>query len=71
MEILVGGGTDGEAIRLFRQSTAIRAFHVGRAVREGRRLEGAVQEALVRELAGSIGPPSKKTKESDENKSLV
>jgi copper homeostasis protein len=54
IDMLVGGGTDREAIELFGGRTAIRAFHVGRAVREGRRLDGPVREDLVRKLARLI-----------------
>lgn len=52
--MLIGGGTDAEAIRRFCQQTDLRSFHVGRAVRavrEGERLDGAVQAERVRELA--------------------
>lgn len=52
--MLVGGGTDAEAIRLFCQHTELRAFHVGRAVRAGERLDGAVQAERVRELVTLI-----------------
>lgn len=52
--MLVGGGTDAEVVRLFGASTPIRAFHAGRAVREGQRIDGAVEAGLVRELADLI-----------------
>ena len=48
--MLLGGGTDAEAIRLFCRHTQLRAFHVGRAVREGERLDGPVQAEKVRAL---------------------
>jgi copper homeostasis protein len=52
--MLVGGGTDAEAIKIFCKSSSIRAFHIGRAVREGGRIDGAVLETRVREMAGLI-----------------
>ncbi|MGH9832514.1 MAG: hypothetical protein ACRD9Y_05810, partial [Blastocatellia bacterium] len=52
--MLVGGGTDAEAIKIFCKSTSIRAFHIGRAVREGERIDGAVLETRVRGMAGLI-----------------
>jgi copper homeostasis protein len=51
IEILAGGGLDAAAIEGFRAATSIRAFHAGRAVREGQRIEGRVREDLVRDLA--------------------
>ncbi len=52
--MLVGGGTDAEAIKIFCKSSSIRAFHIGRAVREGERIDGAVLETRVREMAGLV-----------------
>lgn len=52
--MLLGGGTDAEAIKLFCQQTALRQFHVGRAVRQGQRLDGQVQAERVRELAALL-----------------
>ncbi len=52
--MLAGGGTDAEAIKIFCKSSSIRAFHIGRAVREGERTDGAVLETRVREMAGLI-----------------
>lgn len=49
IEILVGGGTDAEVIRLLKPA-GIREFHVGKAVREGERLDGVVLAEKVREL---------------------
>jgi copper homeostasis protein len=51
IEILVGGGTDAEVIKLFKPSTGIREFHVGKAVREGQRIGGDVSSERVRDLA--------------------
>jgi copper homeostasis protein len=55
IETLVGGGTDAHVISLFLKSTGVRAFHVGRAVREEERLDGAVQADLVRALKNLLG----------------
>jgi copper homeostasis protein len=52
--MLIGGGTDAEAIKLFCQQTPLRHFHVGRAVREDQRLDGRVLAERVRELRGLI-----------------
>jgi copper homeostasis protein len=49
--MLLGGGTNAEAIKIFCKSTSIRAFHLGRAVRDGERIDGAVLEERVREMA--------------------
>lgn len=49
--ILVGGGVDEEAIRALRPVTPLHAFHVGQAVREGRRIDGPVIAERVREIA--------------------
>lgn len=48
--MLIGGGTEAEAIKLFCQQTALRQFHVGRAVRQDGRLDGAVQAERVSAL---------------------
>jgi copper homeostasis protein len=49
IEILVGGGTDAEAIHLLKP-VGIREFHVGKAVREGQNIDGVVLAYKVREL---------------------
>jgi len=54
MRMLLGGGTDKEAVKIFCKTSQIRAFHLGRAVRDGERIDGAVQAELVRELAELI-----------------
>ncbi len=48
--MLPGGGTDAEVIKIFCKLSTIRAFHIGQAVREGGRIDGAVQAERVREL---------------------
>jgi hypothetical protein len=52
--MLLGGGTDMEAIKIFCKASPIRAFHVGRAARDGEKLNGAVLAERVRELAELI-----------------
>ena len=52
--MLLGGGTDADAIKIFCKASPIRAFHLGRAVREEERIDGAVLEERVRELAELI-----------------
>jgi copper homeostasis protein len=54
IQILVGGGTDAEVIELLRPATGIREFHVGRAVREGQRLDGKVLTGRVAEFAALL-----------------
>ncbi len=54
IEILIGGGTDREVVRMFGEHTTLRAFHVGRAVRRGEELHGPVEIEQVRELAALI-----------------
>lgn len=49
IEVLVGGGTDAEVIRLLKP-VGLREFHVGKAVREGQRIDGVVLADKVREL---------------------
>ena len=48
--IVAGGGIDSRAIALFRQTSAVREFHVGRAARRGFRIDGEVESELVRAL---------------------
>ncbi len=48
IEILVGGGTDAEVVRLLKPA-GIREFHVGKAVREGQAVYGKVlTEEVIR-----------------------
>ncbi|MBS1787633.1 MAG: hypothetical protein JST85_07925 [Acidobacteria bacterium] len=48
-EILVGGGTDAEVIRLLKPA-GIREFHVGKAVRKDEKIDGVVLAERVAEL---------------------
>jgi len=50
IRMLLGGGIDEETIEVFCKSSSIRAFHIGRAVRERKRLDGAVLAERVREM---------------------
>jgi copper homeostasis protein len=52
--MLLGGGTDEEAIKIFCKNSSIRAFHLGRSVREGEKLDGTVRADRVRKLAELI-----------------
>lgn len=54
MRMLLGGGTDADAIKTFCKASPIRAFHLGRSVRDGERIDGAVLAERVRELAELI-----------------
>jgi len=54
MRMLLGGGTDQEAVKIFCKASSIRAFHLGRAVRDGERVDGAAQAERVREVAELI-----------------
>jgi copper homeostasis protein len=54
MRMLLGGGTDRDAIKIFCKTSPIRAFHVGRAARDGEKVDGAVLTERVKELAGLI-----------------
>jgi copper homeostasis protein len=55
ISILAGGGLDAGPIRSIRESTSIREFHVGRAVRLPRNARGAVSSARVAELVSLLG----------------
>ena len=54
MGMLLGGGTDKEAVKIFCKASPIRAFHLGRAVRDGEKIDGAVLAEPVKELAELI-----------------
>lgn len=54
IQILAGGGTDAEVIELLKPGAEIREFHVGRAVREGQRLDGRVLAGRVAEFAALL-----------------
>ena len=50
LTIVAGGGVDEELLRRLAQRQIVREVHVGRAAREGQRLDGAVSAASVRRL---------------------
>jgi copper homeostasis protein len=50
MRMLLGGGVDEEAIEVFCNASSIRAFHIGQAVREQKRIDGAVLAEGVRRI---------------------
>jgi copper homeostasis protein len=50
MRMLLGGGVDKEAVEVFCKASSIRAFHIGQAVRERERVDGAVLAERVREI---------------------
>jgi copper homeostasis protein len=50
IELVIGGGTDEETIRLLKPA-GIREFHIGRAVRAGMRTDGPILIERVRALA--------------------
>jgi copper homeostasis protein len=52
--MLIGGGTDKEAVKIFCKNSPIRAFHLGRSVRDGERLDGNVRADRVRDFAELI-----------------
>jgi copper homeostasis protein len=54
MRMLLGGGTDKGAIKIFCKASPIRAFHIGRAARDGEKINGVVLAERVRELAELI-----------------
>jgi copper homeostasis protein len=53
IEILIGGGTDADTVRLLKPG-GIREFHVGTAVRTGSAIDGAVSADRVREMAEMV-----------------
>jgi len=50
LTIIAGGGVDEEVLGLLAQRKVMREVHVGRAAREGHRIDGAVSAGLVRRL---------------------
>lgn len=60
--LVTGGGVDAEAVDLLAASPVLRELHVGRTVRVGRHVEGAVDAEEVRKVlariarAGSVRP---------------
>ena len=55
IRMLLGAGINNEdAIKIFCKASTIRAFHVGRAARDGEKIDGTVLAERVRELAELI-----------------
>jgi len=55
IRMLLGAGINNQdAIKIFCKASTIRAFHVGRAARDGEKIDGAVVAERVRELAELI-----------------
>jgi copper homeostasis protein len=54
IRMLLGGGIDRDAVKIFCKLSPIRAFHVGRAARQGKKINDAVCPELVKELAELI-----------------
>jgi copper homeostasis protein len=54
IRMLLGGGIDRDAVKFFCKDSPIRAFHVGRAARDGERIDGVVLAERVRELSELI-----------------
>jgi copper homeostasis protein len=52
--MLLGGGVDQDAVKIFCKASTIRAFHVGRAVRQEENIYGVVVAERVKELAELI-----------------
>jgi copper homeostasis protein len=50
MRMLLGGGVGKEAIEVFCKGSSIRAFHIGQAVRDRERIDGAVLAERVKEI---------------------
>jgi copper homeostasis protein len=55
IRMLLGGGIDGKTIEIFCKGSSIRAFHVGRAVREENRIDGTVLAERVGEIKALLG----------------
>jgi copper homeostasis protein len=51
VEIIAGGGIDSNNISLIKTRAGIREFHVGRAAREGFKVDGGVSAELVAGLS--------------------
>jgi copper homeostasis protein len=54
MRMLLGGGIDRDAVKFFCKASPIRAFHVGRATRDGEKIDGVALAERVRELVELI-----------------
>jgi copper homeostasis protein len=50
MRMLLGGGVGKEAIEVFCKGSSIRAFHIGQAVRDRERIDGAALAERVKEI---------------------
>ena len=55
LAIIAGGGLDRASLERLLQTSTIREFHFGRAVRYGNDIHQRVDSALVRELAALLG----------------
>src|SRR5262249_13519669 len=54
MRMMLGGGIDRDAVKFFCKASPIRAFHVGRATRDGEKIDGVALAERVRELVELI-----------------
>jgi copper homeostasis protein len=54
IRMLLGGGIDREAVKIFCKASTLRAFHAGRAVRQEEKIHGLVSTERVKELAELI-----------------
>jgi copper homeostasis protein len=61
IRMLLGGGVDRDAVKIFCKASPIRAFHVGRAARDGENIDSVVLAERVRELAELIKALGTKT----------
>jgi copper homeostasis protein len=51
IRMLLGGGVDQEAVKIFCKDSTIRAFHAGRSVRQGEKIDSIVSAEQVKKLA--------------------
>jgi copper homeostasis protein len=54
IRMLLGGGIDRDAVKIFCKASPIRAFHIGRVARDGENIDSVVLAERVRELAELI-----------------
>jgi copper homeostasis protein len=54
VRMLLGGGINKDAIKIFCKASRIRAFHIGQAARDGEKIDGVVLAEQVREIAELI-----------------
>jgi len=54
IRMLLGGGIDRDAVKIFCKASPVRAFHVGRAARQGEKINSTVSTERVKELAELI-----------------